>query len=372
MSDRLKLLESYQLGPYTLKNRIVMAPLTRNRAGSGNVPQPMNAEYYRQRASAGLIVTEATQISPQGMGYPGTPGIHSPEQVEGWKLVTQAAHEHDGLIFLQLWHVGRVSHPSLQPNGALPVAPSAIAPEGDAATYSGPQPFVTPRALETDEIPGIVEDYRRAAQNSVTAGFDGVEIHSANGYLLDQFLHDGSNKRTDRYGGSIENRARFLMEVVEAVTNVWGSDRVGIRLSPSGQFGSMYDSDLTALYSYVVKELNRFHLAYLHLVEPRVQGNMDIEDDGTGLSTHFFRPLYNGTIVSAGGHNRETGEETLRSGDADLIAYGRLYIANPDLPQRFALNAPLNSYERSTFYGGTEKGYTDYPFLPGSQLPKGA
>lgn len=212
-----------------------------------------------------------------------------------------------------------------------------------------------------------MEDYRIAAQNSMAAGFDGIEIHSANGYLLDQFLHDGSNKRADRYGGSIENRARFLMEVVEAAISVWGSKRVGVRLSPSGKFASMHDSDPKALYSYVVKELNRFNLAYLHIVEPRVQGNTDVEDDGTGLSTQYFRSIYSGTIISAGGHNRETGEKTLLYDSADLIAYGRLYIANPDLPQRFALNAPLNPYDRSTFYGGTEKGYIDYPFLEANQ-----
>jgi N-ethylmaleimide reductase len=363
MTTDLKLLEPFQLGPYTLKNRIVMAPLTRNRAGAGNAPRSINAEYYRQRTSAGLIVTEATQISPQGVGYPDTPGIYSVEQVEGWKLVTRAVHEQGGRIFLQLWHVGRISHPSLQPNGELPVAPSAIAPEGDAMTYEGPQPFVTPRALATDEIPALVEDYRRAAQNAMLAEFDGVEIHGANGYLLDQFLHDGSNQRTDQYGGSIENRARFLLDVVDAVTQVWGSDRVGIRLSPSGTFGSMFDADPKAVFTYVVEQLNRFQLAYLHLVEPRVTGNVDVEHPEINLGSDYFRPIYQGTIISAGGHNRETGEQALNSGVADLIAYGRLYIANPDLPVRFKANAKLNPYDRSTFYGGDEKGYTDYPFL---------
>lgn len=363
MSNQLKLLETVQVGSYTLKNRLVMAPLTRNRAGAGNVLGTINAEYYRQRTSAGLIVTEATQISPQGLGHPNTPGIHSPEQVEGWKLITKAVHENNGRIFLQLWHVGRISHPSLQANGELPVAPSAIAPEGMANTYTGKQPFVTPRALETDEIPQIVEQYRQAAKNAMVAGFDGVEIHSANGYLLDQFLHDGSNQRTDQYGISIENRARFLMLVVEAVESVWGSDRVGVRLSPSGTFGSMSDSDPKALFTYVVQELNRFNLAYLHLIEPRVQGNIDAEDPNMELSSSFFRTFYNGTIISAGGHNRETGEATLISGHADMIAYGRHFIANPDLPKRFALNAPLNPYDRSTFYGGDEHGYIDYPFL---------
>lgn len=363
MNSELKLLQPYQLGEYTLKNRMVMAPLTRNRAGAGNVPQLMNAQYYKQRVSAGLIITEATQISPQGQGYPGTPGIHSLEQVAGWKLVTNTVHENGGLIFQQLWHVGRISHPSLQPNGQLPVAPSAIAPEGEASIYSDSQPFVTPRALETEEVPGIVEDYRRAAENAITAGFDGIEIHSANGYLLDQFLHDGSNHRTDQYGGSIENRARLLMEVVEAVIGVWGSNRVGVRLSPSGTFYSMSDSDPKALFTYVVRQLNDYNLAYLHVVEPRVQGNTDAENPDMTLSTHYFRTIYEGTIISAGGHTRSSGEAALVAGNADLIAYGRLFISNPDLPKRFALNAPLNAYDSSTLYGGTEQGYTDYPTL---------
>ncbi|WP_413164199.1 alkene reductase [Capilliphycus salinus ALCB114379] len=368
MNTDLNLLKPVQLGAYKLSNRMVMAPLTRMRAASGNVPQEMNVIYYRQRASAGLIISEASQISPQGLGYPNTPGIYSAEQVEGWKKVTQAVHDEGGRIFLQLWHVGRISHPSLQPNGELPVAPSAIAPEGMANTFSGEQPFVTPRALETEEIPEIVEQYRQAAYNAKLAGFDGVEIHSANGYLLDQFLHDGSNKRTDRYGGSLENRARFLMEVVEAVTSVWDRDKVGVRLSPSSTFGTVFDSDPEALFNYVVSELNRFNLAYLHLVEPRIQGNQTVEDDGNGLGARHFRSIYQGTIISAGGYTRETGEAVLEAGDADLVAYGRLFIANPDLPKRFALNAPLNEYDRSTFYGGDERGYTDYPFLDESKV----
>lgn len=363
MNPSLKLLEPFQLGPYQLKNRMVMAPLTRNRAGEGNVPQAMHVEYYRQRVSAGLIITEATQISPQGQGYPLTPGIHSPEQIAGWQAVNQAVHEQGGVIFQQLWHVGRVSHPSLQPNGALPVAPSAIAPAGDASTFSGPQPFVVPRALTLDEIPSIIADYRQAAKNALEAGFDGVEVHGANGYLLDQFLHDGSNHRTDAYGGPVENRARLLLEVVAAVVEVWGSDRVGVRLSPSGEFGSMADSDLKGLFTYVVQALNPFNLCYLHLVEPRVHGNVDAEDPDMALSTAYFRTIYQGTLMGAGGYNRETGEAVLQAGEADLIAYGRWFISNPDLPQRFALNAPLTPYDRDTFYGGDEHGYTDYPFL---------
>jgi N-ethylmaleimide reductase len=354
------LLSPVKLGRYELPNRLVMAPLTRNRAGAGNVPHELNATYYAQRATAGLIVTEATQISPQGVGYPATPGIHSPEQVEGWKLVTQAVHDRNGRIFLQLWHVGRISHPSLQPDGALPVAPSAIAPEGMAATYEGEQPFVTPRALETAEIAGIVADYRQAAENALAAGFDGVEIHGANGYLIDQFLRDGSNQRSDQYGGSIENRSRFLLEVVEAVTSVWGGDRVGIRLSPSGTFNSMSDSDPQALFSYVVRQLDRYNLAYIHIVEPRIDNGAP---DGQNLTAGFFRSIYSGTIIAAGGHDKETGEATLANNEADLIAYGRWYISNPDLPERFAANAELNPYDRSTFYGGDEKGYIDYPTL---------
>jgi len=363
MQSNLNLLSPIQLGPYTLPNRLVMAPLTRNRAGAGNVPGPMNATYYQQRASAGLIIAEATQVSPQGVGYPNTPGIHSPEQIAGWQLVTEAVHQSGGHIFLQLWHVGRVSHPSLQPEGALPVAPSAIAPEGMASTYEGEKPFVTPRALETHEIPGIIEQYRQGAANALAAGFDGVEIHSANGYLLDEFLQDGSNKRTDKYGGSIENRARLLLEVVEAVVSVWGGDRVGVRLSPASTFMSMHDSNPEALFGYVAEALNPFNLAYLHIVEPRIQGNKTVEDDGTGLGVHFFRPIFKRTLITAGGYTRETGEAVLADGDADLVAYGRLFLANPDLPKRFALNAELNDYDRSTFYGGDEKGYTDYPVL---------
>jgi N-ethylmaleimide reductase len=363
VSNSLKLLEPTQLGKYPLKNRLVMAPLTRNRAKEGNVPQSMNAQYYSQRASAGLIISEATQISPQGQCYPFTPGIHTAEQVAGWQQVTKAVQDRDGRIFLQLWHVGRVSHPCFQPNGGLPVAPSAIAPEGEASTFTGSQPYVIPRALETSEIPGIISDYRRAAENALAAGFDGVEVHGANGYLLDQFLHDGSNHRTDEYGGSIANRARLLLEVITAVVDVWGSDRVGVRLSPSGDFGSMSDTDLPALFTYVVQQIDPLNLAYLHIVEPRVQGNETVENPDMSLSSRYFRTIYHGTIISAGGHDRDTGEATLQDGDADLIAYGRLFISNPDLPQRFALSVPLNPYDRATFYGGGEPGYTDYPVL---------
>jgi N-ethylmaleimide reductase len=361
----LKLLQPYRLGNLELPNRIVMAPLTRRRADRNQAPTPMNAQYYAQRATAGLIISEATQISPQGTSLPDTPGIYSPEQIAGWQWVTQAVQERGGRIFLQLWHGGRCSHPSLQPQGELPVAPSAIAPQEELAlTASGEEvPFLVPRALETAEIPGIIAQYRQAAQNAKLAGAQGVEIHGASGYLLDQFLQDSCNQRTDAYGGSVENRARLLLEVTETVLEVWGADRVGVRLSPSSTFQDMADSDPAALFNYVVAQLDRFSLAYLHIVEPRIKGSHDdLSEKKVSLGVHHFRPLYRGTIITAGGYTRATGESMLSEGDADLVAYGRLFIANPDLPHRFACNAPLNPYDRSTFTGGSEQGYIDYPF----------
>jgi len=362
--NEVNLFSPYKLGDLELPNRMVMAPLTRNRAGDGNVPGQLNATYYTQRVSAGLIIAEATQVSPEGLGYPATPGIHSPAQVAGWKLVTDAVHQHGGRIFLQLWHVGRISHPDLQPGGALPVAPSAIAPTvGQAATYEGMKPFVTPRALETSEIPGIVEQYRQGAKNALEAGFDGVEVHGANGYLLDQFLRDGTNKRTDEYGGSIENRARLLLEVTQAVTEVWGAGRVGVRLSPSGTFNDMHDSDPLATFGYAAEALNRFGLAYLHLIEVV---EADLRHGGTEVPTSYLRDRFTGTLIVNGGYDLDKSNAVLSSHKADLVAFGTLYIANPDLPQRFALNAPLNPADPSTFYGGGEKGYIDYPFLAAS------
>lgn len=352
-----------RLGPYELSNRIVMAPLTRNRAGAGNVPQAMNVEYYSQRASAGLIITEASQISPQGVGYPNTPGIHSKEQVEGWKNVTEAVHQQGGHIFLQLWHVGRISHPSLQTNGALPVAPSAIRPDGDAYTYQGLQPMVTPRALDIAEIPGIIEQYRHAARNAVEAGFDGVEIHGANGYLLDQFLRDGTNHRTDAYGGSVANRARLLMEVTEAVSEVWGAERVGVRISPVHAFNSMSDSQPNFTFGYVAEELNQFGLAYLHVVESRYGDGAYPVRSGQLFDEQMLRDAFHGTYMANAGYDRSRAFSALNSGEADLISFGSPFIANPDLPLRLELNAPLNVPDVSTFYGGNEKGYTDYPFL---------
>ncbi|BAY24307.1 NADH:flavin oxidoreductase/NADH oxidase [Calothrix sp. NIES-2100] len=359
MNTNINLFSPYQLGDLELPNRIVMAPLTRQRAGQGNVPNSLNATYYEQRASAGLIIAEATQVSPQGLGYPNTPGIHSPEQVAGWKLVTDAVHQQGGKIFLQLWHVGRISHPDLLPDGALPVAPSAITPQGQAFTFEGFKPYVTPRALETSEIPDIVEQYRQGAVNALAAGFDGIEIHGANGYLIDQFLRDGTNQRTDKYGGSIENRVRFLLDIVEAVTSVWDSKRVGVRLSPSGTFNDMRDSNPLETFGYTAQVLNQFNLAYLHIIEST---DADIRHGGTAVPTDYLRERYTGTLIVCGGYTNETGNAVLANKEADLVAFGTLFIANPDLPRRLALNAPLNQPNQESFYGGGEQGYTDYPF----------
>lgn len=347
-----------QIGPLTLPNRVVMAPMTRNRAGAGNVPTALMSEYYVQRASAGLILTEATQVSPQGVGYPGTPGIHSDAQVAGWRRVTDAVHAAGGRIFLQLWHVGRISHPSLQPNGALPVAPSAIAPEGEAFTASGPQPFVTPRALETAEIPGIVAQFEHGARLARAAGFDGVEIHGANGYLIDQFLRDGTNRRTNRYGGSLANRARFLLEVTEAVAGVWGAERVGVRLSPRGDFNDMHDSDPRATFGYAALALAPLGLAYLHIVEP--VGSLP---DGTPPLAPDLKDAFGGPLMINGGYTRPLAEAALARGVADLVSFGASFLANPDLPLRLVRNAPLNAPDPATFYGGDRRGYTDYPAL---------
>ena len=356
------ILSPFQLGPIALPNRTVMAPMTRNRAGPGNVPGALNATYYAQRAGAGLIVSEATQVSPQGVGYPGTPGIHSAEQIAGWKLVTEAVHAAGGRIFLQLWHVGRISHPSLQPDGALPVAPSAIAPAGQAMTREGLKPFVTPRALETAEIAGIVEDYRRGARNAKLAGFDGVELHGANGYLIDQFLRDSSNRRNDGYGGSAQNRARFLLEVTQAIVGEWGADRVGVRLSPTNPFNDVADSNPAATFSVAVSALQKFGLAYLHIVEPIATDPLAA---GEMPDIRFFRKLWRGALIGNKGYDLARANAAIRDGDADLVAFAVLFLANPDLPERFRRSGPFNTPDRKTFYGGTDAGYTDYPALPG-------
>jgi N-ethylmaleimide reductase len=362
MSDTQHLFVPVRIGAVELKNRVVMAPMTRNRAGEGLVPTELNATYYAQRASAGLIVTEATQVSPRGIGYPSTPGIYTDEQVAGWRRVVDAVHEHGGKIFLQLWHVGRISHPSLQPDGYLPVAPSAIAPEGKVFTYEGPKPFVVPRELATDEIPEIVAEFVHGARLARRAGFDGVEIHAANGYLIDQFLQDNSNRRTDAYGGSIENRARFLLEVTEAVVQVWGANRVGVRLSPRGTFNSMGDSDRKATFSYAVEQLARFNLAYLHLVETIAGPGVAALAPGERLAPHLRR-LFPGPIIANGGYDLAAAETAIASGEADLVAFGVPFIANPDLVERFTAGAPLAEANPATFYGGDARGYVDYPAL---------
>jgi N-ethylmaleimide reductase len=361
------LFDTIKLGDITLANRIVMAPLTRMRSKQpGNIPSQMNAEYYEQRASAGLIITEATQISQQAQGYPGTPGIHSLEQVAGWKLVTDAVHHHGSKIFLQLWHVGRISHSSHQPQGKLPVAPSAIKPSGKVFTADWKQAeFETPHALEISEIKDILADYAKACENAKLAGFDGVEVHGANGYLLDQFLQDGSNKRSDEYGGSIANRAKFLLEVVDIAISVWGKDRVGLRLSPYGAFNDMSDSDPLALFGYVLEELSRREIAYVHVVEPRATsaGGSDAIVADAPSAVDLLRKKFGGVFISAGGYTPETAIDAVENGTVDAVAFGRLYIANPDLPKRIKSGAELNKYNRATFYGGAEIGYTDYPFL---------
>ncbi len=366
-----KLLSPLNLGPYVLRNRVVMAPLTRMRAGERNVPREMNVAYYRQRASAGLVITEATPVSPFGHGYRGTPGIHTEEQRDGWRPITKAVHEEGGLIFQQLWHVGRLSHQDLQPGAVLPVAPSAIRPSGDALTLEGPKPRPTPRALEAAEIPGIVEEFRRGARLALEAGFDGVEVHGANGYLPDQFLNTSSNQRTDNWGGSIENRARLLLAITDAVISVWGADRVGVRLSPTNQHGDIEDDNRLETYSYAVAEVNRRRPAYIHLVSPRVSGNLDVTSV-LDLGPDRFRPLVTGStvLIAAGGYKPAEAEELLRRGDADAVAFGRLFIANPDLPRRIALGAPLNAYDRSTFYSRGAKGYVDYPTLEQMEIAK--
>ena len=348
-----------QLGSISLKNRIVMAPLTRNRAGEGGVPQAMNVTYYQQRASAGLIITEATPISAMAHGYPALPGIYTEAQIAGWKKVTDAVHAEGGKIVMQLWHVGRISHPSLLPNGVLPVAPSAIKPAGKAFTYGGLVDYVTPRALEASELSAVVQDYVQATNNALKAGFDGVEVHAANGYLLDQFMRDGSNHRTDQYGGSIENRARLLLEVLQAVVNTAGADKVGLRLSPVNPFNDMKDSHPQALFNHVVSQLNVFNLAYLHVVEGGIHGG--------GIADPFdfasLRQLYKGAYMANLSYDKAKGNTAIASGHADCVAFGVPFIANPDLVARLAKDAPLNEADSKTFYGGTEKGYTDYPFL---------
>lgn len=348
------LLSSYTLGNLSLPNRVLMAPMTRSRAGEGNVATPLIAEYYAQRASAGLIISEATQVCPEGQGYISTPGIYSPEQEAGWRLTTDAVHAAGGKIYAQLWHVGRVSHTSFQPNGAAPVSASAVPLAGQTYTAEGMAPFSAPRALETAEIPQVVAQYAQGARAAKAAGFDGVEIHAANGYLIDQFLRDITNRRSDHYGGAIANRLRFLLEVVDAVAEVFPLNRIGVRLSPGSSFNGMFDSNPEALFSAATKALHAKKVGYLHLIDPVT---------GPKRFATLLRPLFPGTMILNGGFSAETAEEVLQSGLADLVSFGVPFIANPDLPHRFAEQAALNSADPKTFYGGGAAGFTDYPAL---------
>jgi N-ethylmaleimide reductase len=356
-----------KVGPYKLNHRVVMAPLTRMRAEKPSLaPRPLNVEYYAQRATpGGLIVAEASPVMATGFGSPGVPGIYSEQQIAGWREVVDAVHAKGGVIFLQLWHVGRVSHSSFQPGGLLPVAPSAVPISVDfkTATADGKVvPYEAPRALETSEIPGVVDAYREAARNALKAGFDGVEVHGANGYLIEQFLQSHTNLRTDRYGGGIENHVRFLMEVTEAVIEVWGSNRVGVRLSPYGVANGSGEPDPMPLYTQAIKSLNPLGLAYLHFIEPRSSGagRAEVNHQNVPSAMVLFRPIWNGVLISAGGFTGETAEAAIAAGHADAIAFGRIFISNPDLPRRLQHGYPLTPYNRATFYGGEETGYTDY------------
>jgi N-ethylmaleimide reductase len=359
MSDLSVLFTPTRLGALEVPNRVLLAPMTRSRAGRDEVPGPLAPLYYMQRASAGLIVTEATQVGPGAQGYVFTPGVYTDAQVAGWRKVTDAVHAAGGRTVVQLWHCGRVSHESFQPGNALPVAPSAVRLEGSTYTYEGGmQPHPTPRALEADEIPAVVAHFRLAAEQARKAGFDGVEIHGANGYLIDQFLRDGTNRRTDRYGGRPENRARFLLEVTEAVAEVWGPERVGVRLSPLGTFNGMSDSDPAATFGHAVSALDRLGLAYLHMVEPFGPEPLSAEQKAILRS---IRERWHGAYIANGAYDASRGAEALRSGWATAVSYGVPFIGNPDLPLRFLTGAALAEADRSTFYGGDARGYVDYP-----------
>jgi len=357
-----------KIGPYRLQHRVAMAPLTRMRADrSSFAPQELNAEYYRQRATpGGLLIAEASPVMATGRGNPATPGIYSEAQIKGWRDVVDAVHGKGGLIFLQLWHVGRVSHSSFH-GGALPVAPSAVPITGNgmmAMTADGKMmPYETPRALETDEVAAVVEAFRQAAGNALKAGFDGVEIHGANGYLIEQFLQSHTNLRTDRYGGPIANRARLLMEITQAAIDVWGASRVGVRLSPYGIANGSGEADPMPLYSHVIQALDPLGLAYLHFIEPRSSGagRAEVNHQNVPSAMVLFRPIWHGVLISAGGFTGDSAEAAIAAGHADAIAFGRIFISNPDLPRRLQHGFPLTPYNRATFYGGEEVGYTDYP-----------
>ena len=362
------LFSTVKIGPYQLKHRLAMAPLTRMRAEKPSLaPRPLNAEYYAQRATpGGLIIAEASPVAATAFGSPGVPGIYSAQQVAGWRKVVDAVHAKGGIIFLQLWHVGRVSHSSFQPGGVLPVSASAVAISSEWKTSTADGKVVTyetPRALETGEISDVVDAFRQAAKNALAAGFDGVEIHGANGYLLEQFLQSRSNLRTDRYGGSIENRARLLLEITQAAIEVWGANRVGVRLSPYGIANDSGEPDPMPLYTHVVQAFNPLGLAYLHFIEPRSSGagRAEVNWQNVPSAMVLFRPMWNGILIAAGGFTGETAEAAIADGHADAVAFGRIFISNPDLPRRLQRGFPLTPYNRKTFYGGDVAGYTDYP-----------
>lgn len=354
-----KLFDPYKLGAVTLTNRAVMAPLTRNRAVAGFVPNPLAIEYYGQRASAGLLITEASQVSQQGQGYQDTPGIYTKEQVAGWRKITDRVHERGGHIYIQLWHVGRISHTTLQENGGAPVAPSAVRANGKTFVGGAFADVSEPRALELGEIPGIIDSFKRASANALAAGFDGVEIHGANGYLLDQFAKDGANKRTDAYGGSIENRARLMLEVSKAVAAEAGAERTGIRISPVTPANDVSDSNPQPLFDHIVDQLNALKLVYIHVIEGATGGPRDIAP----FDYDSLRKRFSGTYIANNGYDFKLATEVLDKNKADLIAFGKLFISNPDLVERLKLGAPLNGFDKATFYGGGAKGYTDYPAL---------
>lgn len=360
-SSTIPLLTEFKSKHIQLSNRIVMAPMTRSRAGKGFAPTDLNKIYYEQRSSAGLIITEGSQISEDAVGYRNTPGIYSKEQVEGWKHITDAVHKKNGKIFIQLWHVGRISHPDFL-GGKLPFAPSPIKPEGKIRTYDGIKEMLTPKAMTKSDIEKTIRDYVEAAKNAILANFDGVEIHSANCYLLQQFLCDSSNQRQDEYGGSIENRCRMIFNIIEAVIQTIGNQKVGIKLSPSNFNFGTYDSNPIGTYDYLVNELNKFDLVYLHLQEPLIPQEK-IPDRYLKKVTEHYRKIYKGTIITNGNYEFHSGNKAIADGIADLVSFGRLFISNPDLPLRFKLGAELTIPDKETFYDGGEKGYIDYPFI---------
>jgi N-ethylmaleimide reductase len=364
------LFEPLQLGAIKLRNRIAMAPMTRMRAGAGHAPTQLNADYYAQRASAGMIVTEGTAVSPQGQGFPNAPGIYTDGQIAGWRLIADAVHARGGAIVMQIAHNGRNSHSSLLPDGALPVAPSAVPPNIPAFTSEfRPVSAEVPRALDETELPGIVGEFRRAASNAIAAGFDGLEIQAANGHLIEQFLDNGVNQRTDAYGGTKENRARLLFEIVGAVAAEIGADRLGVRISPFGRYAGIYDSDPLELFTYVIRELSARNIAYLHLIEARGSeiGLTDQLNNGALNNAALFRPAFSGPLISAAAYTPGSAAEAIRVGQADAVAFGRSFVANPDLPQRIRDGVPLTLFDRSTAYGGGARGYTDYPALSASR-----